>query len=84
MLHARERTSASPILRERDGGGNGGLRYPPREIRIFLVAAVCAMPGALAGMMANLFLHFTGDSAVAAIAGATLAAILGGRMEAFE
>jgi hypothetical protein len=57
-------------------------RNPPFEIRVLLVSAVCAMPGLLAGLMANLILHFTADPAVAATAGAVVFAFFGGRMEA--
>ena len=66
------------------GQADGGWRNPPHEVRVVLVGAVWAIPGVLAGLMANLALPFTADPTVAAAAGAVLFAFAGGRMEAVE
>jgi hypothetical protein len=55
------------------------FRNPPFRWRVFLVAAVLAVPGALAGGMVSLFL---GEFLVCSLAGALLSAIGGAVMEA--
>jgi len=65
-----------------EAGDRGGWRNPSFGARVFLVGAVLAVPGVLAGLMVNLLLHFTSDPAVAAAAGSVVFAVVGGRMEA--
>ena len=62
--------------------GDGGWRNPSYAVRVVSVGAVWALPGVLAGLMANLILGFTADPVAAAAVGAVLFAVAGGRVEA--
>ena len=80
--HDHFRDDPGPDLDAANWQEDGGWRNPPYEVRVFFVGVVWAIPGALAGLMANLLLHFTADPVVAAATGSVLFAFTGGRVEA--
>ena len=64
------------------GDDRPGLRNPPFEWRVAVVGATLAVPGALAGLLACLFLGGPGDAAGALVAGGLLGTLVGMVLEA--
>lgn len=76
MTRPRCACEANPAIKCRFSS----FRNPPLKWRVFLVAAVFAMPGFLAGGMASLFL---GEFFISSFAGALTFALVGAVMEAW-